>query len=49
MSLSGEPFDTDVRNNFIRACEYDDFLDFLEEELGREYLKELQEKFDKRD
>jgi hypothetical protein len=27
MSLSGEPFDTDVRNNFIKACEYDDFLE----------------------
>lgn len=41
----GEPADTNIANNFILANEYLDFLNFIEEELGREYYLELMEKF----
>lgn len=32
-------------SHFIHSCEYDDFIEFLQNELGFEYVKELQEKF----
>jgi hypothetical protein len=45
--LCGEPHDTDHQTYFHKACEYDDFREFLENELGIDYFEELWDKFEK--
>jgi hypothetical protein len=34
------------KENFLMANEYQDFIEFLQEKLGFEYVKELQKEFD---